>query len=80
MEACPRVADDVLALVDCALRLQSEHPLLHLAILSLQFLKGVEQRLEVLGGERVRSGCGWRRGLLLLLAAVRVQSRIHGRR
>jgi len=80
VEACPRVADDVLALVDCALRLQSEHPLLHLAILSLQLLKRSEQRLEVLGRERVSDGCRWRRALLLLLTVVLVQGRFHDRR
>lgn len=81
MKARSRVADDVLALVGCSLRTQSEHSLLHLAILSLQFLKGGEQCLEVLSGERVRGGGEWRRVLLLLLrlAVVRVQGRIHGR-
>lgn len=77
MKAGPRVADDVLALIGCALRMQSEHSLLHLAILGLQFPEGGEQRLEVLGGKSVRDGCGWRRSLLHLLAVVRVRGRIH---
>lgn len=58
MEACPRVSDDLLAVVGYALHLQGKYLLLHLVILGPQLLESGEQRLEVLGSERIRGGFG----------------------